>query len=92
MVKSTIYKGIEFVRVSQLTKQELEVFNKTFNEAVLIKIRIDEEIVHDCIPYRDYVLWYDSSFVTASTDKASNKVDKASKKKSGSSHKIVEVN
>jgi hypothetical protein len=85
MVKSTIYKGIEFVRVSQLTKQELEVFNKNFNHETLIKIMIDEEVVSDCIQYKDYVLWYNSSFPSA-------RANTDSKKKITSSHEIVEAN
>ena len=62
MVKSTLYKGIEFVRISQLTKQEQEIFYRNFNRNSLIKIRIDEEIVHDCIQYKDYILWYKNAF------------------------------
>jgi hypothetical protein len=85
MVKSTIYKGIEFVRVSQLTKQELEVFNKNFNTDALIKIMIDEEVIADCIQYKDYVLWYNSSFSPSS-------VAEGSKKKLNVSHEVVEAN
>jgi len=58
MVKSTIYKGIEFVTVSSLSKEEQELFRKTFKRSLLIKIMIDGAIVHDCIQYRDYVLWH----------------------------------
>jgi hypothetical protein len=58
MVKSTIYKGIEFVQVSSLAKQEQEIFRKTFKRSLLIKIMIDGEIVHDCVQYKDYILWH----------------------------------
>jgi hypothetical protein len=58
MVKSTLYKGIEFVRISSLPKSEQELFTKSFNYNFLIKILMGEEIVHDCIQYKDYVLWY----------------------------------
>lgn len=69
MVKSTLYKGIEFVRVSQLTKDEQEVFNKNSNRNTLIKILIDDEIVHDCIQYKDYVSWYQNSFSSSTKEK-----------------------
>ena len=58
MVKSTIYKGIEFATVSSLPKEERELFQKTFKRSLLIKILINGEIVHDCIQYKDYVLWH----------------------------------
>jgi len=58
MVKSTIYKGIEFVTVSSLSKEEQELFKKTFKRSLLIKILIDGQIVHDCVQYKDYVLWH----------------------------------
>lgn len=58
MVKSTLYKGIEFVQVSSLSKQEQELFRKTFKRSLLIKILINGEIVHDCIQYKDYILWH----------------------------------
>ena len=58
MVKSTIYKGIEFVTVSSLSKEEQELFRKTFKRSLLIKIMVDGAIVHDCVQYKDYVLWH----------------------------------
>ena len=58
MVKSTIYKGIEFVTVSSLSKEERELFQKTFKRSLLIKILINDEIVHDCVQYKDYILWH----------------------------------
>lgn len=62
MVKSTIYKGIEFVRLSSLSKSEQELFQKTFNPNLFIKILIGEEIAHDCIQYKDYVTWFTASY------------------------------
>jgi hypothetical protein len=58
MVKSTIYKGIEFVQVSSLAKNEQEIFQKTFKRSLLIKIMINGDIVNDCIQYKDYILWH----------------------------------
>jgi hypothetical protein len=64
MVKSTIYKGIEFVRLSAMPKAEQDLFQKTFNPNLYIKILMGEEIVHDCIQYKDYVSWYTTMFPT----------------------------
>jgi hypothetical protein len=58
MVKSTNYKGIEYVRLASLTREEQDIFQKTFNPHLFIKILVGEEIVHDCIQYKDYVAWY----------------------------------
>lgn len=55
MVKSTIYKGIEFVRLSSLSNAEQELFMKTQGRQGIIKILINEEIVNDCIQYKDYL-------------------------------------
>ena len=62
MVKSTIYKGIEYVRLSSMTKSEQERFQQSFNPNLYIKILIGEEIVHDCIQYKDYINWYTNAF------------------------------
>jgi hypothetical protein len=64
MVKSTIYKGIEFVRLSAMPKSEQDLFQRTFNPNLYIKILMGEEIVHDCIQYKDYVSWYATMFPT----------------------------
>jgi hypothetical protein len=66
MVKSTIYKGIEFVRLSSMSKSDQELFQKTFNPHLYIKILMDEEIVHDCIQYKDYISWYAKMFPKSS--------------------------
>jgi hypothetical protein len=62
MVKSTIYKGIEFVRLSAMPKSEQDLFQKTFNPNLYIKILIEEEILHDCVQYKDYISWYTTMF------------------------------
>ena len=63
MVPSTVYKGIEFVRVSSLPKIEQDEFQRSFNSDLLIKVLVDEEIIHDCIQYKDYALWYAKTFL-----------------------------
>jgi hypothetical protein len=62
MVKSTIYKGIEFVRLSAMPKSEQDLFQKTFNPNLYIKILIEEEILHDCVQYKDYISWHTTMF------------------------------
>jgi hypothetical protein len=62
MVKSTIYKGIEFVRLSAMPKSEQDLFQKTFNPNLYIKILIGEEVVHDCVQYKDYASWFATMF------------------------------
>jgi hypothetical protein len=70
MVKSTIYKGIEYVRLSSMTKSEQEAFQRSFNPNLYIKILIDEEIVHDCIQYKDYIAWYTNAYPKSKATKA----------------------
>jgi hypothetical protein len=85
MVKSTIYKGIEFVRLSSLTRQEQDIFNKNFNRHALIKILVGEEVISDCIQYKDYALWYRNSFAPNSNE------NHAAKSESDSISEMIEV-
>jgi hypothetical protein len=62
MVKSTIYKGIEFIRISSLPADQQAAMKENFDTELFIKILINETVVSDCVQYKDYSAWYASNF------------------------------
>ena len=62
MIKSKVYKGIEYVLLSELPREQQEILNASLNKSLLIKILINGKITSDCLQYRDYKLWYESIF------------------------------
>lgn len=57
MIEKEIYKGIEFVRISNLPKEQSESIKASFPKEKIIKILKDEVILRDCIQYHEYIEW-----------------------------------
>jgi hypothetical protein len=51
------FKGIEFVRISSLPKDQQENVWQSFHRDKIIKILKDQALMNDCILYRDYAAW-----------------------------------
>ena len=51
------FKGIEFVRISSLPKDQKERIWQSFQHDKIIKIVRDQALLNDCILYPDYVSW-----------------------------------
>lgn len=62
MSQKEIYKGIEFVRISNLPKEQSEGIYAAFPKDKIIKILRDEMIVRDCIQYQDYQEWFKETY------------------------------
>lgn len=62
-VNSTIFKGIEYVQLSQLPEEQREKILETINRNLIIKIMIDEKIVGNCLQFKDYEVWYENVFM-----------------------------
>lgn len=60
-IVSEVYKGIEFVRISSLEKEEKNQIWQTFERDKIIKILRDNELLNDCIQYADYITWSNSN-------------------------------
>ena len=54
------FKGIEYIRLSSLPKQQAEALVKSLNPRTLVKIQMYEEIVEDCVLYEAYEVWFGS--------------------------------
>jgi hypothetical protein len=51
------YKGIEFIRISALPKEEQAMILKTLDQTKIIKILRDNVVLKDCVQSRDYYEW-----------------------------------
>ncbi len=57
-VKAENFKGINFVRISQLPKVQKELIATTLPPDKIIKILKENEILADCIQYKHYEAWF----------------------------------
>lgn len=58
-VLAEVFKGIEFVRISNLPEDQKQSISFSILKHQIIKILKDKVVMHDCIQYQDYVVWYD---------------------------------
>ena len=61
-VNSKIYKGIEYVELTDLPVDQQEKIKESATEDFLIKILIDKSIVGNCIQYKDYLTWFEKNY------------------------------
>ena len=59
---SKIFKGIEYVQVSELPQAQREELAQSVNRELYIKILIDGKVVSGCLQYKDYNKWYSESY------------------------------
>jgi hypothetical protein len=62
MIKSKIYKGIEYIQLSELPQVQRESILQTINHELFIKIMIDGKIIDYCLQYKDYSSWFKNVF------------------------------
>lgn len=62
-VDAKIFKGIEYVQVSELPQAQREILLQTINPELFIKLLVDGKIISGCLQYKDYNIWYQSHFV-----------------------------
>jgi hypothetical protein len=61
-VRSKNYKGIEFVQLNELPKEQKEKISESLSEDSLIKILMNETVVSNCIQYKEYEFWFDNVY------------------------------
>ena len=61
-VQSKVFKGIEYVQLSELPIEQVRVLTKTLNNDLIIKILIAGKVHNDCIQFKDYVSWFDNVY------------------------------
>jgi hypothetical protein len=57
-VDHEVYKGIEFVRISNLPAEQREKIKASLPKEKIIKILKDEMVISDCVQYSDYLRWF----------------------------------
>jgi len=51
------FKGIEFVRISAMPKDQQAKVWESFERDKIFKIITDQSLLNDCILYNDYAAW-----------------------------------
>lgn len=59
---SKIYKGIEFVQLSELPGSQQFSLLEGQSDHLFIKILVDGKILSRCIQYKDYCVWYENVY------------------------------
>jgi len=65
-VKQTeeVYRGIHFVRVSELPPDQQSFFKEWLPTDQLIKIMIEKDVMNDCVQFHHYEHWFDNVYPT----------------------------
>jgi len=66
-----VYKGINYIRISELPKKQKLIYSEGQKQMELIKINTGNQVFSDCILYSVYNNWY-SSIYPAENEKALN--------------------
>jgi hypothetical protein len=61
-MSAEIYKGIEFVRISNLPEDQKMEITRTIDHTKIIKILRGTEILPDCVQVNDYDNWMTQTF------------------------------
>ena len=69
-VKSTIYKGIEYVQINTLPKEQLDALMQSIDPELFIKILIEDKLVGNCLQFKDYEFWFDMVYKPGKHTKA----------------------
>lgn len=65
-VKSSVYKGIEYIQINTLPADQKLKLMETLNSELLIKILADGKLIGNCIQFKDYEFWFDNIFLPQS--------------------------
>ncbi len=68
MEKAKVYRGIEFVRISELPENQKVEIQKWASDGQIIKILKDEQLMSDCVQYKDYTYWFEVVFKVATAN------------------------
>jgi hypothetical protein len=67
MIGARVFKGIEFIRISDLPLDQQPGIKEWANNEVVIKIQTEDKLYSDCIQYKDYLYWFESILKEATT-------------------------
>ena len=61
-VNSKIYKGIEYIQLTDLPKDQQALIIQHLDENYFIKILVENSVISQCIQYKDYVMWFETVY------------------------------
>ena len=61
-VNSKIYKGIEYIQLTDLPKEQQALIIQHLDEDFFIKILVESSVISQCIQYKDYVMWFETVY------------------------------
>jgi len=67
-----VYKGINYIRISDLPEKQKMIYTEDQKEMELIKINTGNQVFYDCILYNVYESWYSSIYLQAENEEAIN--------------------
>lgn len=82
MQKVSVYRGIEYIRISELPEDEKTQIRNWLDRDMIIKIQTQDQLLPDCVVYKEYVHWYEKIYTKISpvdTTKKASQTDVKSK-------------
>ncbi len=70
-IRKRSYKGIEYIRLSELSEELSEEINNWLSNDVLIKIKTEDGILRDCIQVKDFLYWFENLYTTVQKEEKS---------------------
>ena len=61
-VNSKIYKGIEYIQLTDLPQEQQALIIQHLDEDFFIKILVENSVISQCIQYKDYVMWFETVY------------------------------
>ncbi len=62
MLKARIYKGIEFIRISDLNADQQNAIRSWASDDTIIKIQQENVLLSDCVQFKDYCFWIEKIY------------------------------
>lgn len=66
-----VFKGINYVRISELPEKQKTIYSGDQEKMELIKINTGNQVYQDCILYNVYDNWYSSVYLKSEIESAS---------------------
>lgn len=66
MQKVSNYRGIEYIRISALPQEQRESIKQWLEADMIIKILTPEQLMSDCVLYKDYKHWFETIYTELS--------------------------
>lgn len=63
MIEARVYRGIEFIRISELPEDQQQLIKQWAVNGTIIKILMDNKLLPDCIQYKDYCFWFENVYI-----------------------------